>query len=310
MPDLATRILSQNFEGALIQGVLKPVLDLLHADRDLNAQIRSDRLDVYCKGNRLVSVSPFGNAWLLESNEAFWSSKRLIVDTQSEAAEFCNQQVPFIKQKIAMHSAKGKEVEFEQMPIRACNIERLSSDYICVDRQGVLGGGAFRTDISGVFWPATQRRQLSKLDPVLVEVKYALGGGVSDIAQQVNDYYNFITPNIESFSVALEAQLHQIARLKLLSGLSSGAQEKIARLPVSRSLHDFRIVVALIDCNPRSALFNLERLRELPFAAQIDLFHLGLSMWQENRLAIADVQPVLAPTLEEALGDAGDVLSD
>jgi hypothetical protein len=87
---------------------------------------------------------------------------------------------------------------------------------------------------------------------------------------------------LPAFVSQLEKQLRQKARLGLLSGLSKGAQQKIQRLAISDRIEDVRAVIALIDYNPRAARLNLERLRALPFANQIDLFHLGLGLWRAN----------------------------
>ncbi len=45
------RRLTDEFEQALISGSLWPILELVRKDRDLIAEIRNNRLDIYCKGN-------------------------------------------------------------------------------------------------------------------------------------------------------------------------------------------------------------------------------------------------------------------
>lgn len=89
--------------------------------------------------------------------------------------------------------------------------------------------------------------------------------------------------DLPGFVNELQEQLRQKARLKLLSGLSDGAQQKIAKLPISDSIEDLRIVLAMVDYNPRSRVLNHVALSELPFASQIDIFYLGFAMWHENR---------------------------
>ncbi len=279
-----SRKLSAEFEKSLDSGVLNPILKLIQGDRDLIAEIRNERLDVYCKGNRLVGISPLdGGGFELTSDKKFWPTKRQGVTLASEVTDFCERHVPFIKHCISMHSPTGKEIEFEQMLIRACNMESMNADYVCVDRQGPVEEGRGRTDVVGVFWPSKDRGHLKHLAPALIEVKYGLSGGVDGIADQIAGYYDGVVKDLPGFVNELQEQLRQKARLKLLSGLSDGAQQKIAKLPISDSIEDLRIVLAMVDYNPRSRVLNHVALSELPFASQIDIFYLGFAMWHENR---------------------------
>jgi hypothetical protein len=114
-------------------------------------------------------------------------------------------------------------------------------------------------------------------------VKYGLQGGVEGIAEQVERYYNYLSSKINQFCSDLEMQLRQKARLNLLSGLSTAAQARIQTLPISTKLADLHIVIALVDYNPRATRLNLDKLKALQFASQIDVFYLGFGMWHSNR---------------------------
>lgn len=278
------RILSDKFEEALQSGILRPLLSLVQRDRDLIAEIRVDLLDVYCKGQRLVGVEPVteNGPYRFTSHAAFWATKTKVYADIESVAAFCLDDVPRIKQRIAEHHATGKEIEFEQMLIRSNNLEALNTDYIAVDRQGVAEDGKGRTDVVGVFWPGERRVSNDPLRPALIEVKYGLHGGIEDVAGQVKRYYDDISRNPAEFAEALQCQLRQKARLELLSGLSKRAQTKIRKLPVSSKIEDMRVVIALVDYNPRARRLDEEQLKKLPFADQIDLFHLGFGMWERN----------------------------
>lgn len=285
MSSLDKRILSTEFEQALASGMLEPLLSLIKRDRDLNAEIRTERLDVYCKGNRLISVTPAeGGSYSFQSDAAFWSKRSQVFHKKTEIVEFSANIVPFIKQKISEHSAKGKEIEFEQMVIRSCNREPLYTDYIAVDRQGLADGGLNQMDILGVFWPGRKRPYTKMLAPALIEVKYALTGGVEGIAAQIERYYEHVAQNLSCFVSNLQAQLRQKARLGLLAGLSKKAQEKIKTLPMSERLSDLRLVIALVDCSPHAERLSIARmeLQKLDFCNQIEIYHLGLGMWEQN----------------------------
>lgn len=285
MSELDERILSNCFEQALTLGMLEPLLSLIKRDRDLNAEIRMERLDVYCKGNRLVSVTPVkAEGYFFQSEAAFWSKKSQVFHSKLDVTEFAEGVVPFIKQRISEHSAKGKEIEVEQMVIRACNREVLCTDYIAVDRQGIAGERSGQMDILGVFWPGQKRVHTKMLAPTLIEVKYALTGGVEGIAAQIEHYYSHIERNMPCFVSHLQAQLRQKARLGLLTGLSKKANKKIQTLEISDRICDLRVVIAFVDCSPhaqRLAIAQAE-LQKLHFYNQIEIYDLGFGMWRQN----------------------------
>ena len=277
------RILDAVFEQDLLCGPLQPLLTLVQRDRDLIAEIRTDLLDVYCKGQRLVGVERIRHGvYRLRSHEKFWNVKALDVDNESEVAAFCADTVPFIKQRISEHFSRGTEIEFEQLLVRANNLEELNTDYIAVDRQGVAEEGKGRTDVVGVYWPGDRRVGNALLAPALIEVKYKLGGGVEGIAEQVQRYFDDLRTTLPKFAKELQCQLRQKARLGLLTGLSEGAQSKIQRLTVSDRIEDVQVVIALVDYNPRSTRLNLDALRALPFADQINVFFLGFGLWRSR----------------------------
>jgi len=276
------RILPPDFETALRSGILQPILELVQQDRDLIAEIRNGRVDVYCKGQRLIAITPENGQFKFTSDKAFWLERNKIFKRREDVNAFCRDLVPKIKQNIAMLHKTGMEIEFEQMLIRSNNLEALNTDYIAIDRQGVTEDGKGRTDIVGVFWPGKRRGSNDQLAPALIEVKYGLHGGIEGIANQIKDYFEYLSHNLPDFSDALEKQLRQKARLGLLAGLSKRAQDKIQRLPISKSIDAVRVVIALVDYNPRAKRFDKEQLYKLPFARQIDLFHLGFGMWHSN----------------------------
>ena len=43
----------------------------------------------------------------------------------------------------------------------------------------------------------------------------------------------------------------------------------------------------LVDYNPNSKLFALDKIQQLPFAKQIKVFHAGFGMWSQNLTSVA-----------------------
>ena len=165
------------------------------------------------------------------------------------------------------------------MLIRSNTREVLNTDYITVDRQGMVAENRGRTDVIGVYWPD---HKLDRADVALIEVKYRLGGGIEGLASQVEKYFNHISSNLESFVDGLQVQFRQKAELGLLSGLNTEAQKKIQRVKILKQKERIKVVIALVDYNPRSTILSKAQreVAKLPFADQVRLFHLGFGMWE------------------------------
>jgi hypothetical protein len=174
------------------------------------------------------------------------------------------------------------EIEFQQLLIRANNTEpSLQTDYFAVDQQVFLAAGLDRLDVLGIYWPAAGRRFQKDVALALIEVKFALAGGVEGIAGQVRGYYSSLLANLEDVAEEAQALLRQKLRLGLITGASKEALQKLETLPVSRDPKRVKIVLALVDYNPRSTRFNPEPLSDL--SDQVQIFRrLGLGLWEGN----------------------------
>jgi hypothetical protein len=206
----------------------------------------------------------------------------------ADVSNFVKTQLPRLKGEMATHRSHGNEIEFEQSLIRANNREPgIHTDYFAVDRQVLMGSAVNRLDVLGIHWP--DRRNGKDLALALIEVKYGVLGGVEKIAGQVSRYYGGLAANIEFFAKEAEGVLRQKLELGLITGESAGAIKKLKGLPVSRDLKRVKIVLALVDFSPDSTRLKAEELKQLPFADQIKIFHLGYGLWDENALAPADI---------------------
>lgn len=262
-------------------GVLAPLVEVVRSDRDLNMEFRGQCANIYCKGYQIHLKSAGGRDYKLTVHEKFWEEE-LPVTSQDDVAEFVKTKLPLIKQNMAIHCAHGHEIEFEQSLIRANNGEPgIHTDYFAVDRQVLMGSSADRLDVLGIHWPDHLRDQ--ELGLALIEIKYGVSGGVEKIAAQVNRYYEGLKANVEFFANEAESILRQKLELGLIAGgESAGAVEKLKRLPVSRDLKQAKIVLALVDLSPDARRLNAGELKQLPFADQIEIFHLGYGLWDKN----------------------------
>jgi hypothetical protein len=276
-----SNILTDTLKNDLLSGVLKPLLEVVQSDRDLNMEFRGQCANIYCKGYQIHLKSAGERGYTISVHEKFWEEE-LSLTSQQDVAEFVKTKLPLIKQNMAMHCAYGHEIEFEQSFIRANNREPgIHTDYFAVDRQVLMGSSANRLDVLGIHWPDHGRDR--DLGLALIEVKYGVSGGVEKIAAQVNRYYEGLKANVEFFANEAEGILRQKLELGLIAaGESAGAIEKLKRLPVSRDLKQVKIVLALVDLSPDARRLNAEELKKLSFSDQIDIFHLGYGLWDEN----------------------------
>ena len=273
--------LTDTLKNDLLSGVLKPLLEVVQSDRDLNMEFRGQCANIYCKGYQIHLESAGEHGYKISVHEKFFEGE-LPLSSQENVSEFVEMKLPLIKQKMAMHCAYGHEIEFEQSLIRANNREPgIHTDYFAIDRQVLMGSSADRLDVLGIHWP--DHKNCKDLALALIEVKYGVSGGVEKIAAQVNRYYEGLKANLEFFANEAEGILRQKLELGLIAaGESGGAIEKLKKLPVSRDLKQVKIVLALVDLSPDARRLNAEELKQLPFADQIELFYLGYGLWDEN----------------------------
>jgi len=275
-------------------GVLNPLLEVVKRDRDLILEFRGQYASIYCKGQRIDIRSCGGGNYQIETDNAFLKTQPKL-DSKEAAAGFVEKELPHLKQAIATHQSCGREIEFEQALIRANNLEpTLPTDYFAVDRQVPLGDRSDQVDVLGIYWPAKSRGFHEDVALALIEVKFALAGGVEEIAAQALRYYQYVQVNIKDMAADAQELLRQKLRLGLITGASRDALRKLEILPVSADPKRVKIVLALIDCNPRSSLLNrsFDVLGEL--RSQVQVFHLGLGLFEEKG------QPILASNAAEA----------
>jgi hypothetical protein len=257
----------------LQSGILKPVLELVQRDRDLLLEFRGDGADIYYKGHCL-NIRPSHSGYQISAHAKFLAEP-IPVDALAG-------RLPGIKQAMAEHRCGGAEIEFDQALIRANNLEpTFNTDYFFVDRQVGLSREE-RPDALGIYWPRKGRQNDKEVSLALIEVKWGLNGGVEKIAEQVERYYKHLKDDIVAIATEAETLLRQKLDLKLITGAQPDALRKLRALPVSRDITKARIVLALIDYNPNSTKFDMQKLNQLPFADQVVVFHLGLCMWDEN----------------------------
>jgi hypothetical protein len=276
------RKLSEDFLHEMTGGFLKELTEKVRQDRDLNLEIRNNYINVYFKGHSLLKLEPKGShRYRIHIHPKFTEGKEFhdLVD-QGTTNDFI-KHIPLIKEKIIGYRKPSIEIEYEQMIIRANNYEpRNNSEYYIVDRQHVAGKRG-RFDLTGFYWPRRGRRKGQLVAPYLMEIKFALNQDIRNIDEQMQRYY--LAVNERPAKIAEEIEI--LFKQKLELGLFNQPANRLAAmktLKFAREIDQFQFVLILIDYNPNSKLFDINKLSHLDFYRQIKILKSGFCMWDSR----------------------------
>jgi hypothetical protein len=267
----------------LLQGFLAPLRQRILQDKDLDLEIRDKYLNIYYKGNSLLRLAEVRSGFYHPSVDAKFLDGNVLADfTDDQAVANFLAMIPPIKENIIRVCPSSIEAEYEQMIIRANNREmRNAGEYFIVDRQYATGGRD-RFDLIGCFWPHNGRRRGQVVAPCILEVKFALNSDIGVVHEQLERYYSAVAPRAAEFAEECET----VFRQKLALGLyeqPANRLEAMKTLVFARDIAQCQFVLVLVDYNPNSVKLGLDKLAELPFAAQIRVFRSGFAMWQPDR---------------------------
>lgn len=290
------RGLSREFINDLKCGVLSPLLEAVHGDRDLVLEIRNDYLNVYFRGHSLLRLEENGRCYPFSLHDKFRVEALCglsSLSNQEDTKQFV-EAIPEIKARILGLRKSANEIECEQMLIRANNCEpHLNTDYFIIDRQLVTEDGRGRFDLVGIFQPHRSWAHGGPLPLALLELKLGLNADIQTLHEQLGQYYESVSANLADIAEEAEVLLRQQLQLGLFRQ-PSGRLAALGRVSISRDINDVRFGIVLVDYHPESTLLGKaeEQLGKLHFRDQIDIFHVGFGLWQRraNGLCAAPLQ--------------------
>ena len=250
-------------------------------------QFRRAYINIYYQGHSILKMWQSGR---FEISAVF--TRNLIDMPESllgieDVAKYL-ELVPKIKDNVSCRdvgarSSASREVEFEQMLIRANNRERRNnSEYIILDRQ-YAAGGLDRWDLVALRWPREGRGTPGQEGHLsVIEVKYAQNPDIQKVKSQVQRYANYLETNIRSICDDMKLVLEQKISLGLLDK-TMGQLDRLKKLPIAPKLEQTEIIVYLIDYNPHSQLVSkaIEG-DKLDFSGKVHIVFGGLALWQNN----------------------------
>jgi len=278
---LVLRGISKYFLDCLKDGCFSNLLSKVKEDKDLDLQIRENYINIYYKGNSLLKLEERGEGgFKVDIHEKFKGAlnipKNLTNETQT--LDFL-RSLPVLKENIIEHGKSSLEIEYEQLIIRANNLEpKNNSEYYIVDRQYATSNRS-RFDLTGIYWPSEGRKRGQEVPLSFMEVKFALNSDIRNISNQIATYYDYIQKNSEDISSEAETVFKQKLELNLFN--QKDRLDALKTLKISSDVNTYQFIVVLVDYNPNSTLFEIEKLRELPFSKQIKVFYSGFAIWQQ-----------------------------
>jgi hypothetical protein len=278
------RALSDEFLAKLNSksGIYSPIVKRVQSDKDLDLEFRGNYINIYYQGHNILKLSDNGSTGI---HEAFkpknWPR---YLNTPSDV-EMYLQLLPAIKDKVAIKTdSKSRELEFEQLLIRANNLElRNNSEYIVLDRQYVVNQSKDKWDIVALRWPLDKRgRPYQEGYLSIIEVKYALNPEIQDIKDQIERYGRYLDKNLLNICDEMKRILDQKLTLGLLAK-TEGQIKRLWKLPIVPEINETEIIVYLIDYNRNSDLKSrAEEAGKVDFRGKVHIALGGLALWQAN----------------------------
>jgi len=277
------RILDKIFVSELTKGgLLYSIVDYVIKDNTLDFEIRNGYINIYFKGNSILKLNENGS---IEIHKKFLRGTSLSSFTFSSTSDVKNylDNIPLIKNNVISVKSKRPtlEIEYEQLLIRSNNLNKnVNSEIFLTDRQYADNINNSRFDLSGFFWSRKNRKRNQTVPLTFIEVKYSLNPDISDIDKQIDKYYNAVNKNIPDIADETE----YLKNLKIELGLINQSKDRLdalKTLKISNKIQEAKFIIALIDYNPNSKLFDKTKLKALSYSSQIEIFNCGLAVWND-----------------------------
>jgi len=286
-----SRALSDEFMKELKDGVYHPIVQRVRLDKDLDMESRGTYLNIYYQGHSILNLKKNGSItidkkFLRGVEERVPSSFKTNEDVNAylESLPRIKDNVTYCPSEAGDRSSKSRELEFEQLLIRANNLEsRNNSEYIILDRQYVVNRGVDRWDLVALRWPIEKRgRPYQEGYLSIIEVKYAQNPDIQNIKSQVERYARYLEAHLSEICEDMKNILNQKLDLGLLAK-TEGQIKRLRKLPIKPNIAETEVIIYLIDYNQNSDLKKrAEKAGKPDFEGKVRVALGGLALWQSN----------------------------
>ncbi|MEQ4489574.1 MAG: hypothetical protein AAC990_04310 [Dehalococcoides mccartyi] len=291
------RRLPDYFIKDLKDGIYHPIIQRVRLDKDLDMEFRGTYLNIYYQGHSILNLNKNGSIaidkkFLRGVEEKVPSSFKTSEDVNAylESLPNIKDNVTYCPNEAGIRSSKSRELEFEQLLIRANNLEsRNNSEYIILDRQYVVNQGVDRWDLVALRWPIEKRgRPYQEGFLSIIEVKYAQNPDIQNIKTQVERYASYLETHLPEICEDMKSILVQKLDLGLLAK-TEGQMKRLRELPIKPDIAETEVIIYLIDYNQNSDLKKrAEKAGKPAFQGKVHVALGGLALWQSNLSKFGD----------------------
>lgn len=288
------RALSKEFMRELKDGVYHPLAQRVRLDKDLDMEFRGTYINIYYQGHSILNLKKNGSVTVDKKFQCGIEGKILKTIKTGEDVNAYLGLLPQIKDNVVYRpqkkgegeraNSKSRELEFEQLLIRANNLEiRNNSEYIVLDRQYVVNKGVDRWDLVALRWPIEKRgRPYQEGYLSVIEVKYAQNPDIQNIKSQIERYARYLEAHLPDICNDMQDILTQKLDLGLLAK-TEGQIKRLKNLPIKPDIAETEVIIYLIDYNQNSDLkARAERAGKPDFEGKVRVALGGLALWQSN----------------------------
>jgi len=285
------RALSNEFIRRLKDGIYRPIVERVRLDKDLDMEFRGTYINIYFQGHSILNLKQSGSFSIdkkflrgVEGRVPTALKTEKNVSTYLELLPIIKDNVTYCPVGVGSKPSKSRELEFEQLLIRANNLEsRNNSEYIILDRQYVVNSGVDRWDLVALRWPLERRGRPQQEGYLsVIEVKYAQNPDIQDIKSQVERYAGYLEGHLTEICEDMKIILEQKLDLGLLEK-TEGQINRLRKLPIVPNVAETEVIIYLIDYNRNSSLKDrAEKAGKPDFRGKVHVALGGLALWQSN----------------------------
>jgi hypothetical protein len=224
------RGLTDNFMDDLLGGQLQPILERVQKDHTLMLAIRDGYINIYYRGGNILRITEDNCSYKTFFDVKYAKTEQIVstpeedIRTPADAQKMvsCLSDRKTIMDEYFADGSMTTEREFQQLVARENNNSSISNEteYFVSDIEVTVPHLA-RFDIVAIRWLASERKNGSKCQPALIEMKYgdvALKGksGLLEHLQQMVKFREDKQGYINLLQT-MQTQFNQLDKLKLLN---------------------------------------------------------------------------------------------
>lgn len=263
------RELSIRFMDNLESGFLRPFLERVHADSTLLLSIRSDAIDIYYRGGKLLRLKQTPKGYRADWERQY--AKKLETGSSAEIPKFPQtleeyKQVeelvkafPLLKQAMDTYIKPNTEKDVQQNIAKYNNISRGTDYFICdIEYVHYFGKKKARADLIGINWPSDgeSRKKCSGWPLAWMELKVCdkairTRPSSTGLKSHLQDFLEFVSDSRQLEEVKLEMAkvFNQQKKLELIHGCKKNLQKIGEKI---------QYIILLADHDPESSILGDE----------------------------------------------------